>query len=57
MSVPYRLVNGPSLLTDLTAALSPLGRKVCCYGFRNWFVTMACTDFDYLSTATFIGLA
>ena len=29
MSVPYRTINRPSLLTDLTSALSPGGRKVC----------------------------
>jgi len=28
-SVPYRKTNNPSLLTDLTSALSLHGRKVC----------------------------
>jgi len=38
MSVPYRRIDSPSLLTDLTDALSPVGRKVRVNGF--WMLFM-----------------
>ena len=40
LSVPYRKINGPSVLADLTNALSPLGRKVCVSGFYYLFLLL-----------------